>query len=116
MPARRPIPEAALDDFSVSSPDGQTSAVSGDEIVIKGTPKIRIAVSASGPGAQQAGPVTLRLIRSGIVIASFVGPLPLKAEYDDTQIPQGEKTYYRMDMRGGTGTIVSNPIFVTASR
>jgi hypothetical protein len=43
------------------------------------------------------------------------GTLPLQIEHEDDDIKPGEKTYYRMDMRGA-GTIVSNPIFMTRPR
>ena len=65
---------------------------------------------------QGAGdPVTVRLIRSGKLIRTFKGVLPLKVDYLDRTSDPGLKTYYRLDMRG-RGTLVSNPIFVSAER
>ena len=103
-----------LDDFSVSSADGQKKGISGDEITINTAPKIRIALSTSGIGTP--GPVKVRLIRAGHVIAFFEGKLPMVIEHEDTSLDRGEKTFYRMDMRGGAGIIVSNPIFVTFNK
>jgi len=100
-----------LDEFSVSSSDGHIKSISGDDIAIKGHPTIRIAISTSSTA--QNGPVDVRLIRSGSVISSFRGNLPLVLEHEDSHHQNGEKIYYRMDMRGAAGMIVSNPIFVT---
>lgn len=108
-PYRRPV---RLDEFSVGSDGGGVKGFSGDEVRFKGPPRIRIALSAA-PGA--GGPVTVRLIRSGKVIGTFAGPLPLKIEHLDKTFSPGLKTYYRLDMRG-YGTLVSNPIFVSAER
>jgi hypothetical protein len=98
-----------LDEFFVSTPDGQKTAISGEEVTMSGHPKIHIALSASG--AVASSPVTVRLIRSGTIIKTFAGNLPLNLEHEDPYFHRGEKIYYRMDMRG-CGTIVSNPIFV----
>ncbi|MDO8804325.1 MAG: hypothetical protein Q7R35_07835 [Elusimicrobiota bacterium] len=101
-----------LDEFSIGSAGGDGEGVSGDEVSLKGPPRIRIALSAA-PGA--GGPVTVRLIRSGKLIKTFEGPLPLKIDYLDKTYSPGLKTYYRLDMRG-RGTLVSNPIFVSTER
>jgi hypothetical protein len=100
-----------LNEFSVSSPDGGKRGISGDEIIIKGYPKIRLSLSVTG--TDKAGPVQVRIIRSGQVIASSEGNLPLTLEYEDPYYKPGEKVYYRLDMKGNLGQIVSNPIFVT---
>jgi len=53
----------------------------------------------------------VRLIRSGILIQTFKGQLPVTINFTDSIDAPDEKIYYRMDMTGH-GTIVSNPIFV----
>ncbi len=103
-----------MDEFSVSSPEGQKVGNSGDEISMKGYPKIRISLSALG--SVQAGPVKVRLIRSGSIISTAEGKLPITIEHEDPYVKPGEKIFYRMDMRGGAGVIVSNPIFVAFER
>ena len=100
-----------LDEFSVSSDDGKISGISGDEISLKAYPRIRITISVTG--AKTTGPVKVRLIRSGVVVSNFEGNLPLTVDHVDHYFQRGEKAYYRMDMRGAAGVIVSNPIFVT---
>ncbi len=98
-----------LDEFSVSTPAGDKSAISGDEIVLKDLALIRIVLSSTEPPGK---PVNVRLIRSGELVKTFKGTLPLKVEYADTPFKVGEKAYYRIDMTG-SGSLISNPIFVT---
>jgi hypothetical protein len=98
-----------LDEFSVSSADGQTKGISGDGIVLKGFPRIKISLSTKQALNSQ---VKVRLIRSGEVIYVFDEKLPLQIDYIDPYYNPGDKIYYRMDMRGA-GIIVSNPIFVS---
>ncbi|MCX7982782.1 MAG: hypothetical protein N2572_07735 [Syntrophales bacterium] len=103
-----------LDEFSVSPPEGEKKAISGDEILMKGHPRIKIVLSVSG--TEKAGPVRVRLIRSGQLIATSEGNLPLTIEYEDPYYRPGEKIFYRFDMKGNVGQVISNPIFVTFAR
>jgi len=98
-----------LSEFSVSSKDGGKKAVSGDEMIIKGNPVIRMSITTNN---EVKSVVKVRLIRSGELIKTFEGPLPLQIEYEDAYEKPGEKIYYRVDMKG-YGIIVSNPIFVS---
>lgn len=97
-----------LDEFSVCSPDGKNEGVSGDEIALRESPRIRISLSAAETSERK---VKVRLIRSGDLIETFEGTLPMLIDYKDRYFQSGEKVYYRMDMQG-QGKIVSNPIFV----
>lgn len=99
-----------LDEFSVSAaePDTAPRMISGDMLVLKQNPRIRMTVSGGTDGKEE---VRVRLIRSGTVIQTFKGTLPLNIDYTDPLETPGAKIYYRMDMTG-YGTIVSNPIFV----
>ena len=99
---------AKLDEFSVCSFQGEIKGISGDEVVLIGNPRIKISLSAGEPTKNR---VTVRLIRSGEVIESFEGELPMEIDFEDRFVKPGEKIYYRMDLRG-YGTLVSNPIFV----
>jgi hypothetical protein len=56
--------------------------------------------------------VQIRLIRSGELIETFSGPLPMEIDYDDKHFKPGQKIYYRIDVKG-CGLLVSNPVFVT---
>ncbi|MDA8125063.1 MAG: hypothetical protein M0009_07760 [Deltaproteobacteria bacterium] len=105
-----------LDEFSVSAsePEEAARAISGDELVLARRPRIRITLfgGAIENGMVEKGEVQVQLIRSGSLIQTFKGPLPLKIDYRDPVEMSGEKIYYRMAMTG-YGTIVSNPIFVS---
>ncbi len=97
-----------LDEFSVSPADSEAKGISGDQVILKGFPRIRISLSSPGNAGKT---VKVRLIRSGELINLFEEKLPLKIDYIDPYYKPGEKIYYRMDMRGA-GAIVSNPVFV----
>ena len=97
-----------LNEFSVSSVNGQIKGFSGDEIAIKENPRIKISLSTLAPTRNQ---VTVRLIRSGEVIETFKGVLPMEIDFGDSHCPINTKVFYRMDLHG-YGKIVSNPIFV----
>ena len=103
-----------LDEFTVSAaqPEAAPRMISGGEILLERNPRIRITVS--GPEGAQ-GDVEVRLIRSGTLVKTFKGKLPLSIDHTDILETPGEKVYYRMDMTG-YGTIVSNPIFVTFAK
>jgi hypothetical protein len=104
---------ARMDEFSVSSADGSVKGISGEDILLRGNPRIRIALSCEHAFP---GPAKVRLIRGGEVIRTVEGPLPLVIEHEDKDNRHvGERTYYRMDVRGA-GVIVSNPIFVSFSK
>jgi len=101
-----------LEAFSVAAAHTDAPrAISGEEIALTGPPRIRIALTALGADGRGRS-VRVRLIRSGTLIHTVQGPLPLAIDHTDAQAPAGEKIYYRMDMTG-EGRIVSNPIFVT---
>jgi len=99
-----------LKDFSVWPSGCDEWAVSGEEIKIRYTAKIRIALSLKIPVDQN---VKIRLIRSGKLIKSFEGKLPMEIEFEDKYHRQDAKIFYRIDARAGkAGALVSNPIFV----
>lgn len=97
-----------LDEFSVCHPDGSNKGFSGDEIILKDSPGIRISLSATVPFENK---VKVRLIRSGKLVETFEETLPMQINYEDKYFQPGKKIYYRMDM-SGCGVLVSNPVFV----
>ncbi len=101
-------PQVRLDEFSVGHPDGSNKGISGDEIKLKESPRIRISLSAAVTSENK---IKVRLIRSGELIETFEGTLPMQIDYEDKYFQPGKKIYYRMDM-SGCGVLVSNPIFV----
>ena len=102
-------PQAArLDEFSVSSEGAGAKALSGEEAVLKSRATIRVALSSTEPTDKT---VRVRIIRSGELVKTFEGSLPLEAQYEDPYFKPGERVFFRLDM-DGCGTLVSNPIFV----
>ncbi|MBU2622286.1 MAG: hypothetical protein KKD92_08220, partial [Proteobacteria bacterium] len=69
-----------LDEFSVCPPDGKNKGVSGDEIILKESPKIKISLSATVASENK---IKVRLIRSGELIETFEGTLPMQIDYED---------------------------------
>ncbi len=98
-----------LEDFSVCAGSCRQHAVMGEEIQLESPPKIHIALALKQPAANR---VNIRLIRSGRLIRTFSGSLPMEIEVVDTDVRPGEKNYYRIDV-SGHGKLVSNPIFFT---
>jgi hypothetical protein len=100
-----------LEAFTVSDTENPNAlaAVSGEKILLRHNPRIRITIA--GRTAPRITTVNVRLIRNGDLIEVFSGPLPLNIDYADTIEMPGKEIYYRVDMKG-SGAIVSNPIFV----
>jgi hypothetical protein len=63
-----------LNDFSVSSSMGETKATSGEEIVLKENPRIHVSLTQEESSDNR---ITVRLIRSGKLIETLDGPLPM---------------------------------------
>ena len=98
-----------LNDFSICSSGRETGGISGNGVVLKENPRIHLSLSLKKTTENQ---VEVRLIRSGELIKSFQGSLPMEIDYEDNYFKLGQKIYYRIDVKG-CGAIVSNPIFVT---
>ncbi len=98
-----------MNEFYVCSIESETKAISGQEIDIKGNPRIHISLSLKMPSKDR---VQIRLIRSGKLIETFFGTLPMEIDYEDKYFEPGLKIYYRIDVKG-CGLLVSNPVFVT---
>jgi len=91
--------------FNVS---GKDKAFMGETIVSETSPVISFRVEYRSAKSEQT---TIMLIRGGKLIKTFTGQTPMEIEYTDTEIPSGEKTFYRiMDNKEH---LLSNPIFVT---
>lgn len=97
-----------LKEFSVSADGIDHKATLGEEIGLTHYPKIHISLAFKRPVATE---VKVRLIRSGKLIETFIGKLPMEIDYVDNYLKPGEKIYYRMDMTGN-GILISNPVFV----
>lgn len=104
----------SLNQFSVSDPKTETYGITGEDISTKGSPLINISLSAT---RKNSGEIKVNLIRSGKIISTFKGESPLHITYKDDYFKEGEKIYYRLDIKGGfSSRIITNPIFVKFSK
>jgi hypothetical protein len=79
----------------------------GETLTVSHFPEIRFRVSQR---AQKRERVTLFLIRGGRLIRTVKGETPLEVAYEDREVQEGRKTFYRvMDSRK---RLISNPLFV----
>ena len=106
-----------LNSFVVEDVDSGKLAFMGDEIKMKGIPRIRIVVTVEEtekPSGYEKGGFKIDLIRNGTVIKTFEADGSIDIAYDDDYYKPNEKVYYRLAVdtsylfRG----IISNPIFV----
>jgi len=100
-----------LDEFLVECEAGARRARSGETLDPKKAKDlaVRISVSATDRGAH---PITVTIIRSGQVIARLAGQTPFAQSVADIDLPLGQSMFYRVDVQGEGGEILSNPIFV----
>jgi hypothetical protein len=101
-----------LAEFSLVDPITGNKGVCGDEVCVRGPAEVRITVLASDDAAHK---IHVRLIRGGDLIKTFNGTTPLTIDFKDDYFEKGKKIYYRVDVRGAVGSIISNPIFVLFS-
>jgi len=105
------LPRLILEDFAISDSENSQKGVMGEEIYLKSYPIIIVHVST--PGTEKRNSLTIKLIRSGELIETFVGETPLSIYYQDEFFEPGRKIYYRLDIRDDKGRkLVSNPIFM----
>lgn len=95
-----------LDYFNVI---GNTTekAYMGETLETSNFPLIKFKVSF---GIKKKKPITMVLIRGGVLVETFRSEPPMEVEYLDKEIPPGQMTYYRLidTMKH----LTSNPIFV----
>lgn len=100
-----------LDQFSVSCQAGARRAAVGDRLDPEGARDlvVHLAVTASDRGRH---PITVRIVRSGEVVAKVTGETPFSYDFLDAKAPVGERMSYRVEVSGATGELLSNPVFV----
>lgn len=99
-----------LNTFRVACKDGNNWAESGETLFATNhcVPTVNALISATDQGNH---PISIRVIRSGLVVKKHSGHTPFELQFSDEQAPVNQSTYYRMDVHG-SGEILSNPIFV----
>lgn len=98
-----------LAEFSVFDSARGIKAVSGDELNLTQPATVKIKVHTIDGGAYKT---KVRLIRGGELAKSYSMTTPFTIEFEDNYFLKGEKSFYRVDVSGDMGRIVSNPIFV----
>jgi hypothetical protein len=101
-----------LDRFQVECHGGQRTAESGQTLVPEGAHEVAVRVAVSTTD-DKAHPVSLAIIRSGLVVAEVTGETPLSYDFTDVEVPPGQWHAYRLHVHDRqAGELLSNPIFV----
>ena len=101
-----------LDDFHAAAGDGSQRVGPGETLLITRDSPISLHVSVSTTD-NQGHPVTVRLIKSGEVMAHTTGVTPLRYDVLDPHGSSGTGETYRLEVSGGqTGELLTNPIYL----
>jgi hypothetical protein len=97
--------------FSVECGEGKDSAMSGERLIRQKacTPTVRLSGFTTDHDSHT---VSIRIIRSGQVVATYDRDTPFEIPFSDTNAPREGSMYYRIDVQGH-GELISNPIFLT---
>lgn len=105
-----------LDEFQVSTDSSPFQATVGAVVHRIGGEPVRLLVRLSATD-RAAHAVTLRVIRSGQVLATRKGQTPLEFQMTDETVTPDQPTAYRLEVTGGgVGELLSNPIYVEPFR
>ena len=99
----------SLDRFQVGSKGYKVLANMGEKLNTPSEPEIHIRISASDKGTY---PVKLTLIRRGRIYRSLEVKTPFETKLLDEDTWEGV-SYYRLEVEGNPGKVLSNPIFVS---
>jgi hypothetical protein len=98
----------SLDRFQVGSKGHKVLANMGEKLKTPSEPEIHIRISASDKGTY---PIKLNLIRRGRIFRHLEAKTPFETKILDEDTWEGI-SYYRVEVEGSPGKILSNPIFV----
>ena len=96
--------------FSVECGEGKDSAMSGETLIRRKacTPTVSLSGFTTDHDAHA---VSIRIIRSGQVVATYDRQAPFEIQFSDTNAPREGSMYFRIDIHGH-GELISNPIFL----
>lgn len=101
-----------LDDFYATVEDGSQHIGPGEALSLTPGSAVSLHVSVSTTD-NQGHLVTLRLIKSGEVMAHTTGITPLRYDILDPHGSNGRSETYRLEVTGGqTGELLTNPIYL----
>lgn len=100
--------------FSVECGKRAASAMSGETLIRQKacSPTVKLSGFTTDHDTHS---VSIRIIRSGQVVATYNTDTPFDIQFTDTQAPPEESMYYRIDVHGH-GELISNPIFLTKTK
>ena len=99
----------SLDRFQVGSKGYKVLANMGEKLKTPSEPEIHIRISASDKGTY---PIKLNLIKRGRIFRHLEAKTPFETKILDEDTWEGI-SYYRLEVEGSPGKILSNPIFVS---
>jgi hypothetical protein len=99
-----------LDTFQVEVDGGVRTAESGETLDPEGARDLAVRVSVSATDGA-AHPVSVSVIRSGMLVTRLTGTTPFTELFADQDVPSGQWHTYRVEVRGD-GEVLSNPVFV----
>jgi len=99
----------SLDRFQVGSKGYKVLANMGEKLKTPSEPEIHIRISASDKGTY---PIKLNLIKRGRIFRHLETKTPFETKILDEDTWEGI-SYYRLEVEGSPGKILSNPIFVS---
>jgi len=99
-----------LDDFAVAQEPEGPGAGMGAELVTAGPRPLRLRLSLSASDGRTA-PVSVRVIKSGRVVAELTGRTPFQGTWTDDPPGRGRREVYRLQVVR-PHVLLSNPVFV----
>ena len=102
-----------LDEFSLGCDCNQASVGIGERLALPSGAHAVATVRLSARDGK-SHPVTLRLIRSGEIIGVMKAETPVHYQLADTQPMPDRGAYYRVEVAGQSGELLSNPVYVDA--
>lgn len=101
----------ALDEFSLGCDCNQAPVGIGERVALPSGSHAIATVRLSARDGK-SHPVTLRLIRSGEIVVMTKAETPVHYHWADTQpVPDGG-AYYRLEVLGQSGELLTNPVYV----
>ncbi len=99
-----------LNEFSLASEESGQPKISGETLEAPANAQIRVRIEVSSTDGQRR-PVSVQVIRSGLVVSSTTETTPFSVSFRDP-VPHAPGGYFRLLIGSADHRIVSNPIFV----
>lgn len=100
-----------LEDFAVDAAPRGAVAISGQTLQVPPSASVRLRVAVATTDGRSHR-TSVKVIRSGQVLASSTETVPFAVTFQDNAPAAGRMAYYRLLIGSGGHLIVTNPIFV----